>query len=51
MQQSILSQEGRVVPPGVLLTPHDVAQVIVSALVLPISAEVTEITIRPSKPV
>jgi short-subunit dehydrogenase len=50
MQEAILAQEGRVAQPGMLLRPGDVAAMIVSAVMLPRSAEVTEIAIRPAQP-
>jgi NAD(P)-dependent dehydrogenase (short-subunit alcohol dehydrogenase family) len=50
MQETILAQEGRVAQPGMLLRPEDVAAMIMSALTLPRSAEVTEIVIRPAQP-
>jgi short-subunit dehydrogenase len=50
MQAALLAQEGRTAPPGRLLDPADVAAMIVAAIALPHSAEVTEIMIRPSRP-
>ena len=50
MQAALLAQEGRAAPPGRLLDPVDVAAMIVAAIALPHSAEVTEIMIRPSRP-
>jgi NAD(P)-dependent dehydrogenase (short-subunit alcohol dehydrogenase family) len=47
MQQSVYQQEGRSYRPEVLLQPEDVASVIVHALLLPPTAEVTDICIRP----
>lgn len=47
MQQSLYQQEGRSYRPEVLLQPEDVASVIVHALLLPPTAEVTDISIRP----
>jgi short-subunit dehydrogenase len=51
MQKSILTQEGRMASPGSLLRPEDVAVMIVSALMLSPSAEVTELTLRPARPI
>jgi NADP-dependent 3-hydroxy acid dehydrogenase YdfG len=50
MQAALLAQEGRTAPPDRLLDPADVAAMIVAAIALPHSAEVTEIMIRPSRP-
>jgi NADP-dependent 3-hydroxy acid dehydrogenase YdfG len=50
MQETILAREGRVAQPGMLLRPEDVAAMIVSTVMLPRSAEVTEIAIRPAQP-
>ncbi len=47
MQAAILAEEGRVVAPGRLMQPQDVAAMVVAALSLPASAEVTEIVMRP----
>jgi short-subunit dehydrogenase len=50
MQDAILAQEGRVASPDALLRPEDVAAMILAALMLPSSAEVTDITLRPARP-
>jgi NADP-dependent 3-hydroxy acid dehydrogenase YdfG len=50
MQAAVLAQEGRTAAPGTLLRPEDVAGMIVAALMLPRWAEVTEIAIRPARP-
>jgi NAD(P)-dependent dehydrogenase (short-subunit alcohol dehydrogenase family) len=47
MQQFLYQEEGRSYRPEVLLQPEDVASVIVHALLLPPTAEVTDICIRP----
>ncbi|CAN5169705.1 SDR family oxidoreductase [soil metagenome] len=47
MQKDIFEKEGKKYVPELLLQPEDVAQTIVSALLLPESAEVTDISIRP----
>jgi short-subunit dehydrogenase len=49
MQAAILAQEGRVAAPGALIHPDDVAAMILAALLLPKSAEVTDITLRPMR--
>jgi NADP-dependent 3-hydroxy acid dehydrogenase YdfG len=48
MQRSLYSQEGKVYHPEVLLQPEDVATVVVQALMLPATAEVTDISMRPA---
>lgn len=47
MQAAIFKMEGRDYRPELLMQPDDVAAVIVNALILPRSAEVTEINVRP----
>jgi NADP-dependent 3-hydroxy acid dehydrogenase YdfG len=47
MQACIHEEEGRVYNPELLLQPEDVAAVVINALSLPCTAEVTEIQIRP----
>ncbi len=47
MQQTLFQQEGREYSPGALLQPEDVASVVVHTLMLPPTAEVTDISIRP----
>jgi len=47
MQEAICRQEGRVYRPDTLLQPEDVASVVLQALMLPATAEVTDISIRP----
>lgn len=47
MQEELSRQEGRFYHPETLLQPEDVASVIVQALMLPRTAEVTDISIRP----
>ena len=46
-QQKLCGEEGRPYRPARLLQPEDVAAVVVNALCLPRTAEVTEIKIRP----
>lgn len=48
MQRGLYSQEGIVYHPEVLLQPEDVATMVVQALMLPATAEVTDISIRPA---
>jgi NADP-dependent 3-hydroxy acid dehydrogenase YdfG len=47
MQERIHQMEGRAYRPELLLQPDDVASVVVNALSLPRTAEVTDISIRP----
>jgi len=47
MQQAIQKQTGQLIAPENLLAPEDVAAVITNALLLPRTAEVTDINIRP----
>jgi short-subunit dehydrogenase len=47
MQAEIYRAEGREYRPELLLQPEDIASLVVSALVLPRTAEVTEIKMRP----
>ena len=47
MQEAICRQEGRVYEPETLLQPEDVASVVLNALMLPSTAEVTDLSIRP----
>jgi len=47
MQEAICRQEGRAYHPEHLLQPEDVASVVLHALTLPSTAEVTDISIRP----
>jgi NAD(P)-dependent dehydrogenase (short-subunit alcohol dehydrogenase family) len=48
MQEKIFRSEGRDYHPEMLLQPEDVAEIVTSALMLPRTAEVTDIHIRPS---
>jgi NADP-dependent 3-hydroxy acid dehydrogenase YdfG len=50
MQQAILEQEKRSAGEGMLMQPEDVAAMVVAALKLPRSAEVTDIVMRPLRP-
>ena len=47
MQKALFQQDGREYHPETLLQPEDVASVVVHSLMLPRTAEVTEISIRP----
>jgi len=47
MQESLYRQEGKVYQPEMLIQPEDVASVVAHALMLPRTAEVTDISIRP----
>jgi NAD(P)-dependent dehydrogenase (short-subunit alcohol dehydrogenase family) len=47
MQEALYRQEARTYDPASLLQPDDVASVVIQALMLPPTAEVTDITIRP----
>jgi NAD(P)-dependent dehydrogenase (short-subunit alcohol dehydrogenase family) len=49
MQEWLFRQEGREYHPEALLQPDEVASVIVHTLMLPSTAEVTDITIRPMR--
>jgi NADP-dependent 3-hydroxy acid dehydrogenase YdfG len=46
-QERIFQSEGKTYHPNLLLQPEDVATVVINALSLPRSAEITEISIRP----
>jgi len=47
MQEALFRQEGRVYQPQLLLQPEDVASMVIHTLMLPSTAEVTDITMRP----
>ena len=49
MQQALLQQEGKPYVPEKLLQPEDVAAMVIHSLMLPMTAEVTDISIRPMK--
>jgi len=49
MQEALFHQEGKTYHPAVLLQPEDVASIVVGALILPYTAEVTDISIRPMR--
>lgn len=49
MQVMVHEKEGKVYDPGWLIQPDNVAAVVINALSLPYSAEVTDISIRPMK--
>lgn len=50
MQRAVLSSENRAAPRGALMRPEDVAEMVLAALKLPRSAEVTDIIMRPLRP-
>jgi NADP-dependent 3-hydroxy acid dehydrogenase YdfG len=50
MQQAVLAAEGRSAGPGALMQPDDVAAMVMAALRLPRTAEVTDIVMRPMRP-
>jgi NAD(P)-dependent dehydrogenase (short-subunit alcohol dehydrogenase family) len=47
MQRAIFALEGRQYPPGRLIQPADVAEIVLSLLLLPRTTEVTDIVLRP----
>ena len=47
MQEALFQKEGTAYHPEMLLQPKDVASIIVHTLMLPPTAEVTDISIRP----
>ena len=47
MQETLHQQEGCVYEPEALMQPEDVASMVVQALLLPATAEVTDISMRP----
>ena len=47
MQASILSTSGRTIPEEHMLQPSDIASVVIHALLLPRTAEITDIHVRP----
>lgn len=49
MQEAVCRQEGKEYRPDLLVQPGDVASVILTALVLPRTAEITDISIRPMR--
>lgn len=50
MQAAVLAAEGREAGPGTLMRPEDVAHMVLSALSVPRTAEVTDIVMRPMCP-
>jgi NADP-dependent 3-hydroxy acid dehydrogenase YdfG len=50
MQESLHHAEGKVYRPASLMRPEDVAAVVLAALRLPPSAEVTDLRVRPATP-
>jgi short-subunit dehydrogenase len=50
MQAGILAAEGRIAAAGALMRPEDVALMVIAALKLPATAEVTEIVMRAMRP-
>jgi NADP-dependent 3-hydroxy acid dehydrogenase YdfG len=49
MQEAVHQQEGKVYHPETLLQPEDIAAVVLQALMLPPTAEVTDISMRPMR--
>jgi len=49
MQEALVQEEGQSYHPEMLLQPEDVASVVVQSLMLPATAEVTDISIRPMR--
>jgi short-subunit dehydrogenase len=49
MQEAVLAAEGRVARPETLMRPEDVAQMVLAALSVPRTAEVTDIVMRPMR--
>ena len=49
MQEYVHEQEGRTYDPDLLLQPGDVAQALLSALAMPVTAEITDINVRPMR--
>ena len=49
MQERIFAMEGRTYVPSALLQPEDVASMVMAALTLPATAEVTDLHIRPMR--
>ena len=47
MQEAVFKMEGKEYRPELLMQPEDLASVVISALALPRSAEVTDINVRP----
>ncbi len=47
MQEAVFKMEGREYRPELLMQPEDLASVVINALALPYSAEVTDIHVRP----
>lgn len=45
--ESIFTMEGKIYDPNLLLQPEDIAEVVINALMMPLTAEVTNITLRP----
>jgi NADP-dependent 3-hydroxy acid dehydrogenase YdfG len=45
--KGIFRMEGREYKPKLLLQPEDIAEVVINALLMPLTAEVTNITVRP----
>lgn len=50
MQDAVLAAEGRTAPEGTLMRPEDVAAMVLAAARLPNHVEVTDITMRPARP-
>jgi NADP-dependent 3-hydroxy acid dehydrogenase YdfG len=45
--EAIFQMEGKEYRPELLLQPEDIAEVVINALMMPLTAEVTNINIRP----
>jgi NADP-dependent 3-hydroxy acid dehydrogenase YdfG len=45
--EAIFTREGRAYKPELLLQPEDIAEVVINALMMPLTAEMTNGTIRP----
>ena len=50
MQEAVYAHEGRAYAPEALMQPEDVAAMVMAALALPRTAEVTDIAMRPMRP-
>jgi NADP-dependent 3-hydroxy acid dehydrogenase YdfG len=47
MQEAVFKMEGRDYRPERLMQPEDVAEIILTAIALPRTAEITDISVRP----
>ena len=48
MQARVCQQQGKDYRPGLLIQPEDIASIVISALALPRTVEITEIALRPA---